>query len=257
MKELNRTTRLQNKHFKDLNPLVFGEHICPPGHSSNGESPSYLLIHYVISGKGTLFAGDKTYEISAGQAFIKRPHEDVIYTADEKNPWHYYWIIFDGEMSRRFHEMEHVFSCPSYVFENMSKVFSLDSLQEEHLASGLFSLYREAFKDKEADNPVLKIKNYIELYFNQPIRVEHLAEIVNLNRNYLSRIFHKETGMSMKEYLTDIRMKYAVECLKHGMSVGETASALSYTDQFIFSKAFKKHYGVSPVDYRKQAKQML
>jgi len=60
-------------------------------------------------------------------------------------------------------------------------------------------------------------------------------------------------GVSVAEYLTDYKMKRAAELMtKKHMSVTVTALSVGYPDVYTFSKAFKKHFGMSPRAYKKQ-----
>lgn len=243
---MKQCTLLNNKQFKDLNPLVYGSEQCAPGFSFSYPMAKYVLIHYVISGTGTVYINNMLYHVQPGQAFIRYPSVPITYTADNQAPWAYRWIIFGGELSKRFTQLPPVFNCSSEPFDKMDYVFSMQSMQEEYLASCLFSLYISLFQGKQSESVVSKVKNYLDLHFSRQIRIEELAATVNLNRNYLSRLFRRETGMSMQAYLTHLRMQRGKEYLQTGMTVGETAAALGYSDQFIFSKAFKQFFGYSP-----------
>ena len=55
----------------------------------------------------------------------------------------------------------------------------------------------------------------------------------------------------MQDYLTKKRMKEAKKLLHAGFNVSQTAFSVGYRDQFVFSKAFKKYYGISPSQTKK------
>lgn len=241
-----RVTLMENKHFSDLNPIIYGNEACEPLHHTTCASPVFVLLHYVFSGTGTVTVNGVTQTVKPGQAFLRTPGVPISYTADEKDPWHYCWISFTGELSRKFLELPLVFNCPKEAFLRMEKVFTMTSMQEEYLASCLFLLYIELFRDEKSENPVSKVQNYLDLNYDRPIKIEEVAEMVNLNRHYLSRIFRKKTGMSMQDYLTRLKMQQAAVHLKNGHTVSETASLLAYSDQFAFSKAFKRYFGYPP-----------
>ena len=241
-----RVTLMENKHFSDLNPILYGNEACRPLHHSETVYPVYVQLHYVISGTGTVTVNGVTHTVHQGQAFLRTPGIPISYTADEKDPWHYCWISFTGTLSRKFLELPTVFNCPREPFDRMEKVFTMTSMQEEYLASCLFLLYIALFRDEKAENPVLKVKNYLDLHYSRQIKIEEVAAMVNLDRHYLSRIFKKQMGVSMQAYLTNLRMQQAKIYLTHGYTVGETASLLSYSDQFAFCKAFKNYYGCAP-----------
>jgi AraC-like DNA-binding protein len=93
---------------------------------------------------------------------------------------------------------------------------------------------------------VRRVKDFIRAAYMQNIRVEQIAETMNLDRRYLSRLFKEKTGQSVKEYLSDVRMEEAKRYLKTGVSVTECAHLTGYDDVCNFSKMFKKHTGISP-----------
>ena len=82
-----------------------------------------------------------------------------------------------------------------------------------------------------------------------------LASLVNLERSYLSRLFKKEAGVNIFQYLADIRLKEAQRLLTQGgMSIREVAFKVGIEDPFYFTRMFKKQYGMSPTDYAQQDK---
>ncbi|MBO7217085.1 MAG: helix-turn-helix transcriptional regulator, partial [Clostridia bacterium] len=74
----------------------------------------------------------------------------------------------------------------------------------------------------------------------------------NMNRSYISSVFKEKYGISPKHYLLNHRMNMAATLLQQQNRVNATAAAVGYSDTFIFSKAFKNYYGVSPSEYSKK-----
>ena len=56
----------------------------------------HYLIHYIISGKGTYRVAGQTYHLSGGDTFLVYPNTEVVYCADEQDPWEYAWVGFTG-----------------------------------------------------------------------------------------------------------------------------------------------------------------
>ncbi len=89
------------------------------------------------------------------------------------------------------------------------------------------------------------------LYFNihatsQIVRWK-LADSVNVSEDYLTRIFHRETGFSLWEYLNRYRIFLATELLLHtNDTINEIALKTGFQDQAYFCRVFKKIHGVPP-----------
>mgnify|MGYP001029682921 CR=1 FL=1 len=100
---------------------------------------------------------------------------------------------------------------------------------------------------------VEKVKRYIaESIHDQHLSREDIANHVFLNPDYLTRVFKKETGMSISDYLQQTRIEYAKELLLNtDQSVSEVANASGYSNLSYFSSIFKKFTGSSPGEYRK------
>ena len=67
-----------------------------PNKSFGPTKREYYLFHYVASGKGTYYIGEKKFEAVKGDIFLIVPGEKHFYQADSEDPWEYYWIGFHG-----------------------------------------------------------------------------------------------------------------------------------------------------------------
>ena len=73
-----------------------GSESCTPGHFFGPAVRPHYLIHFIRSGKGTYLRKDEVHKLSRGDAFLILPGETTKYVADEKEPWDYTWVAFDG-----------------------------------------------------------------------------------------------------------------------------------------------------------------
>lgn len=100
---------------------------------------------------------------------------------------------------------------------------------------------------------VRRAKQYVlENYGEYGLTLESMAGILQASPVYLSRLFKQELGSSFGTYLTQVRIRKAVQLLNStDISVLEVAERTGYETQHYFSTAFKKHTGVSPLQFRK------
>ena len=93
---------------------------------------------------------------------------------------------------------------------------------------------------------LLHIQNWPELAQQANWCVAALARLCGVSVKTLERHFHKNMGTTVKALLVEQRQHRAIELLRDGSSVKETASQLGYSYAHHFSREFKKHYGCCP-----------
>ncbi len=152
-------------------------------------------------------------------------------------------------------EIEEVFDgIPNYL-EIMQKYASADTFME-WLEEQCIRLNANQGREREnkAKGIIEEAKQKIQEEFGDPdIGLEKIAAEVGLTQIYFSSLFKKETGMSFVEYLTDTRMKEAMRLLKEtNEKIYVVAQKVGYLESGYFSHVFKKKYGMSPIQCRRQ-----
>ncbi|MDP4133018.1 MAG: AraC family transcriptional regulator [Bacillota bacterium] len=249
---MEKTTLLNNKQLTDINPVDLGEEVCESGHSFGPCIRHYYLIHYVVKGTGVLYADKTEYKVNPGEIFVIRPEDITTYTADKENPWHYIWVGFSGNMGKYFDEAnKRIFKVSGNLFNEMLKAEAYGNMRTEYVAGRIFELIASLFGGQKISSYTEMVKNYVDFNYMRDISVEMIADRIGIDRHYLSRLFKKECGMTIKQYIIDKRMKEAYKLLKSGFNVKQTSIMTGYSDPFVFSRAFKSFCGYSPVTLNK------
>lgn len=96
------------------------------------------------------------------------------------------------------------------------------------------------------------IKKYIQENLENRITRELIAEKIHFSGDYISRIFKKETGISLNEYITEQKVEYAKQLIREeNESIGNIAVRLGYSSFSYFSDIFKRNTGCLPSEYKK------
>ncbi|NCB63608.1 MAG: AraC family transcriptional regulator [Clostridia bacterium] len=122
------------------------------------------------------------------------------------------------------------------------------------LVSTLMTETAQAVKNKLkiGGNAILDARNYIDENYRRPISASDVAEAINVNPGYLSRIFKGKTGVNLMDMINGKKVTHAKELLGGGsLKVNEVAGKVGIDDQAYFSHLFKKYTGMSPREYQK------
>lgn len=112
---------------------------------------------------------------------------------------------------------------------------------------------RSLRKNSVCSLQVAKSIDYIYDHLHARITVEELAEYVDLNPSYLSRLFKKEVGTSISEYIRRQKLETAKNMLVYSeYRPAQIASILAFPSQSYFTEIFHKYTGLTPKEYRKQ-----
>ena len=102
---------------------------------------------------------------------------------------------------------------------------------------------------------VYKCMTYIREHTNESISIEDAAASVNRSSSYMMKHFKNELGINMGAYIMRCKLEEAKSLLTYSeKSLAEISSYLCFSSQAYFQNVFKKQYGVTPLQYRKQTK---
>ena len=229
-------------------PLTAGEHTCPSSHSYGPYIRDHYIIHFCLSGKGTLYNSSGAHPVEGGELFIIREGEVTTYTADALDPWRYVWLGFVGERAAVFDTSPCVMKAPRELTARLREYVEEGECSSDIYISILYELTFRLFTSTDEYTDTLSaIRRYIKYQYMEGITAGGVSKLFGFERSYLYRIFKARYGVGIKEYLTRVRMEHARSHLNLGYSVSDVAAMVGYSDGFNFSKAYKKYYGVSPV----------
>ena len=101
---------------------------------------------------------------------------------------------------------------------------------------------------------VRQIMQHIMRNPGEKMTLKSISDQLKYSHFYLEHIFSELTGMSIREYLTEIRIREAEKLLMgSSFTVSEISEKCGYSNPAAFSTAFRKRRGISPIEYRKKA----
>lgn len=119
------------------------------------------------------------------------------------------------------------------------------------------SFITEALEQKaeheQTQSDVQKAKSYILNHLSQNFSVKDVADYVHLSPEYFTKLFKKETGRNIKDYIVQMKVDVAKDLLGNpNIPISLVALELGYTNFSHFTQMFKKYENVTPSEYRKQ-----
>ncbi|MCB9426384.1 MAG: helix-turn-helix transcriptional regulator [Flavobacteriales bacterium] len=102
---------------------------------------------------------------------------------------------------------------------------------------------------------IISARSFMLEHMNQNLNIDLLSKHVGLNSNLFKKGFNDVYGIPFFQYLTSLRMKKAVYLLDEtDNTISEISNKVGYTYSQHFSKVFKKHFGVTPSQFRQKEK---
>ena len=259
--------------------LQLGRLYCKPNesidkHSHNG----FFELTVVTGGEGEIFANQNSSTVSAGEIYLSVDGEIHTIISSEEKPLRYDFFAFEpqtDELKQAFDSLAKKVKDGNRVFKNeivetllqnmIAEVLTSDEYSKELLttsAKQILLLTLRAFSKNLTDNGNItptkaqilcyQIMNYIDSRITTIKTLTEVADNFLYNYSYLSDLFKTTTGRSIKEYFSSAKLKLAKDKLDTlQLTVTEIAELCNFSSVYSFSRAFKKYYGVSPEQYRK------
>lgn len=238
----------------------------------------FCKLVLLISGQGEYTVEDRHYALQTGDMLLIGNGQ--IHRPEFTKGMEYERIIF--YISPEFLQKQSSEECNlEFLFDGVHghvirleerryrKIFELAKLLEEELSKDSFGKtimanslllqllvrlgrYRDKGQLMHADRPEVsderigRILTFIENHLSEELSVDDLAEVVYMSRYHMMRMFKKETGQSVYEYLTERRLFFARELIRKGVPATESCFQAGFGSYSSFTRAYGKRFGTTP-----------
>ncbi len=234
---------------EELSPMVIGYQSNP----SQGTDAKYVrffyVVHVVLDGAEEVEIGNERYAIKKGDVFIVKPYVPSIYDFKPNSKLKYAWIGFMGSYGKKLDGVPSVVQVNGNYFDRIKTLVDENEIvYAEPVSEILLELIEEILKSQK-NELLVSVKDYIDNNFQKEILVEEIAKSFSYNRAYLSRVFKRQYGVSIKEYILNKRLDLALNLLLKGEKVSNVCYKSGFSNPYNFSRYFKEKYGVPPSSY--------
>lgn len=230
-----------------------------------------FTIEYVVSGIGYLEINNKKYKCKTGDTYILMPGTKQKYYSDKKSPMKKYWVNFRSENFKKYvkdYNLEN-----NVIYENldisdeMNQLFELEKITSENKLVAnkamaiLFSILMKMKQQNEnlshtyIQDEIILAKSIIDEDTTFNLTLDEISKKVFISKQTLFLKFKKAYNITPYQYI--LRKKILASCdmlLNKNFSTSKIADILKFSDEYAFSKAFKKQIGVTPSKFRQNKK---
>lgn len=152
-------------------------------------------------------------------------------------------------------ELEQAFRLSDFYIQKLDYIHTIEEIHNLHdeMVLDYTEKMRKYFRSNMDSKHVNACKEYIYAHIKERITIEDLADQLGVSANYLSRLFKKETGISVSGYIREKKIEMAKNLLRFSeCSMIDIANRLSFSSQSHFIQQFREVVGMTPKKYRDQ-----
>jgi AraC-like DNA-binding protein len=156
-------------------------------------------------------------------------------------------VVFDSASALKLLKLHRILENSTNTLERQTLLIkTLQQLIKRHSSASINK--KPAGSESLSVN---RVRDYLEANYNQNLRIEEIAALVDLNPFYLIRAFKRKIGIPPHEYQIQIRIQRSMNLIREGMPLADVALETGFSDQSHFSNRFKKVMGITPKQFAK------
>jgi YesN/AraC family two-component response regulator len=231
------------------------------------------VFQYTLSGSGMIEFNDQHFILNKGTAFISViPSNHRYYIPENSEKWEFIFITLTGDyvISEwikiqeqfgkviHFKEKEEIIQ---YIWEiylaainnNISDGYQTSTIAYEFIMKLYRSLNLQLMDGNSNNCNINKSIHFMKDNLHRELSLDDMADVVNMSKYYFNHTFTKTVGISPWNYLTKLRVEYAITLLlTTTFTVDEISCKVGYASANYFNKVFRKYIGTSPGKFRKR-----
>lgn len=148
------------------------------------------------------------------------------------------------------------YTLSDYYFQDLEASHSLPQIQEicHTMYQDYITRVHDLKKNTHISSPIHESCSYIQIHSAEKLNISDIAAQVGYTEYYFSKKFKKEMGLTVKDYIKDIKVQRAKIMLKsETASIQDISDSLSFCTQSYFTETFNKITGMTPGEYRNQS----
>ena len=233
---------------------------------NRGTSP-FLVLQHTVLGEGRLTYAGTNYTMRPGQTMLVTVPHDHRYWLERGGHWEYFWAVLHGREAMRL--AREILDASGPVLQIGPLV---DRLAEACLTlltapltqgqastaayAAMTTLHDAVFATRQPQTTPLppamaRVTAHIDAHLSEPLTVDRLAQIANLSRAHFVRQFTEVTGQPPSAYVAAKRIERIERLLlATELKVSAIAEATGFADGNYMAKAFRRHRGLTPLEFR-------
>lgn len=242
-----------------------------------GKDPDYpcVIFQYTLAGWGCYESGGQTSSVFPGMAFMAYvPSDHRYYFNPEAESWTFFWILTHHPyiverinrattapvnaippshtlVARALHLLEGVY-IKGVFHDRFAEELALFEFMTEYERF----LHQARYVPSERDTLLDHVRAYVLGALHRPLGVTELAARQGMTRSHFSHYFRATTGMTPAQYIMRIRIEEAAQRLMHTrLKLDSVAQETGFTDANHLCKVFRRHFHLSPGEFRRQMRQ--
>lgn len=241
--------------------------------------PAHLHYHVelvrMIDGEADCYADARKYRLHSGEFFISFPNQIHSYESFGREKFDIILLSpealseFSSIFERNLPKSAIITPDPQcdmlnplmdMLVESVKEAKAGKKFAEEKQKGCLLAFFSELLRHTELYGPesaelsALKtVVDYCSRNYTNELSLDLLSKELHMSKYYISHIFGSKLNMGFNDYVNSLRISKACILLaREGLSMTEISAAVGFTTIRTFNRAFLRHTGLSPSDYRKK-----
>ncbi len=269
----------KRNHIAEAYPFFIKEFGYTPNKKlSFGKKNAYndFLLLYSIDGTARFTKSQSTHYVQQNTIVATACNTPITFTTVSKE-WHYYYFIIDGSHAKLFYNqirtknsmiMDNPFT---NILDDFMDIYDLMTNTKEsfddmwkymNISMLLHKIFVSIYDLNANINAVKKMTpaqethvnlaaKYIMEHYKEPIDVDTICNEIGFSKYYFCKLFKKQQGVTIHQYLTNYRITNAKELLAYSkLSVNTIATQVGFKNSLTFIRAFERIVNMTPSEYR-------
>jgi AraC-like DNA-binding protein len=231
-----------------------------------GTTP-FLVIQHTILGEGRLdYAGTRHRLVPGQTMLVTMPHAHR-YWLERGGAWEYFWLLLSGREALRLAREVLAVAGPvlspgpgalDRLAEACLKALTrrptpgeASTLAYQAMAALVDTAFAAAAPAPALPPALARVAAFVEAHLAEPLPVDRLAGVAGMSRAHFVRQFTAHLGLPPSDHVAARRLERVERLLlATEMRVGEIAAATGFADGNYLAKVFRRHRGMTPLDFR-------